>query len=77
MLIEIGNRFKTSLSNVLFVGDNLNDIKAAQAAGVMPVLVRTGKGNKTVTKLAEHGFNDVPVYDNLEEVVNSLLIDHV
>jgi len=76
MLIEIGNRFKASLNNVLFVGDNINDIKAAHAAGVKPVLVKTGKGKQAVGKLAEHDFNDVIVYDNLAEVVNSLLEDH-
>ena len=76
MLIEIGNRFKTSLGNVMFVGDNINDIKAARAAGVKPVLVRTGKGEKTAARLAENDFNDVPVYDDLDEVVNSILKDH-
>jgi D-glycero-D-manno-heptose 1,7-bisphosphate phosphatase len=76
MLIEIGNRFKTRLSNVMFVGDNINDIKAARAAGVKPVLVRTGKGEKTVAQLAEYNFDDVPVYDDLDEVVNSILKDH-
>jgi len=76
MLIEIGNRFKVSLNNVLFVGDNIDDIKAAQAAGVKPVLVKTGKGKQTVDKLAENKFNDVMVYDNLAEVVNFLLEDH-
>lgn len=77
MLIEIGNRFRTSLGNVLFVGDNINDIKAAQAAGVKPVLVRTGKGKQTVATLAENNFQDVVVYDDLAKVVDSLLGDYV
>ncbi len=73
MLIEIGNRFKTSLSKVLFVGDNINDIKAAQAAGVKPVLVKTGKGEQTAAMLTDHGFDDVPVYDNLARLADFLL----
>jgi len=76
MLIEIGNRFKTSLENVLFVGDNINDIKAAQAAGVKPVLVKTGKGEQTIAELAEDEFNHIDVYDDLDDVVSSLLEDH-
>jgi D-glycero-D-manno-heptose 1,7-bisphosphate phosphatase len=76
MLIEIGNRFKTSLNNVLFVGDNINDIKAARAAGVKPVLVKTGKGEQTIAMLAEDDLNNIAVYDDLDDVVNSLLEDH-
>ena len=73
MLIEIGNRFKTSLSKVYFVGDNINDLKAARAAGVLPILVRTGKGEQTAEMLTEHGFDDVPVYDNLAGLADFLL----
>ena len=76
MLIEIGNRFKVSLKNVMFVGDNINDIKAAKAAGVIPVLVKTGKGEKTAAMLAENNFDDVAVYDDLAELVNTILEDH-
>ena len=73
MLIEIGNRFRASLSKVLFVGDNINDVKAAQAAGVKPVLVKTGKGKQTAAMLKEYGFHDVPVYDNLAALADFLL----
>jgi D-glycero-D-manno-heptose 1,7-bisphosphate phosphatase len=73
MLIEIGNRFRAGLSNVLFVGDNINDIKAARAAGVKPILVKTGKGKQTTAMLAEHGFDDVPVYNDLAELADYLL----
>ena len=76
MLIEIGNRFKTSLGSVPFVGDNINDLLAARAAGVKPVLVRTGKGEQTVAMLPDYDFNDVPVYDDLQAVVDVLLAEH-
>lgn len=73
MLTEIGNRFQTSLANVLFVGDNINDVKAAQAAGAKPVLVKTGKGEQTAGLMAENNIMNVPVYDDLADVVNSIL----
>ncbi len=73
MLTEIGNRFQTGLSDVLFVGDNINDIKAAQAAGAKPVIVRTGKGEQTANSIAENNMNNIPVYDDLAGVVNSIL----
>ena len=73
LLEEISVRFQTSLDDVLFVGDTISDIKAAKAAGATPVIVKTGKGERTIEKLEEHGFEDVPVYDDLSDVVNKLL----
>lgn len=73
MLIETGNRFQTSLENVLFVGDNINDVKAAQAAGAKPVLVKTGKGEQTASLIAENKSMNIPVYEDLADVVNSIL----
>ena len=73
LLTEIGNRFQTSLANVMFVGDNINDIKAARAAGARPVLVRTGKGEQTAKMIAANSPDNVPVYDDLADFVNTLL----
>ena len=76
MLIEIGNRFQTSLENVLFVGDNINDVKAAQVAGAKPVLVKTGKGEQTASLIDTNKSMNVPVYEDLADVVNSILEGH-
>ena len=73
LLNEIGKRFQTKLDNVLFVGDTLSDVRAAVAANAKPVLVRTGKGDKTEKLLKENGFEDVPVYKNLSKVVDAIL----
>ncbi|MGD2052556.1 MAG: D-glycero-beta-D-manno-heptose 1,7-bisphosphate 7-phosphatase [Gammaproteobacteria bacterium] len=73
LLTEIGNRFQTSLANVMFVGDNINDIKAARAAGAKPVLVRTGKGEQTARMIAANNPDNVPVYDDLADLVNTIL----
>ncbi|MCL5975484.1 MAG: HAD hydrolase-like protein, partial [Gammaproteobacteria bacterium] len=51
-------------------GDSLRDIQAAQSAGAKPILVRTGKGEKTLKKGVPKG---VPVYDNLAAVADALL----
>lgn len=76
MLTEIGNRFQTSLANVLFVGDNINDVNAAQAAGAKPVIVKTGKGEQTASMIAENNIKNIPVYNDLADVVNSILEHH-
>jgi len=68
---QISRRLNTSLENVPSIGDSLRDIQAAQAVGAQPVLVRTGKGTKTL--YAEKGIEDVPVYCDLKQAVNALL----
>ena len=73
LLTEIGNRFQVSLGDVYFVGDNINDIKAARAAGAKPVIVRTGKGEQTAGMINNNGYGDIPVYDDLNDVATSLL----
>jgi D-glycero-D-manno-heptose 1,7-bisphosphate phosphatase len=52
------------------VGDSLRDLLAAASVGARPLLVRTGKGEKT---LAAGGLPaDTPVFANLGEVVEYL-----
>jgi D-glycero-D-manno-heptose 1,7-bisphosphate phosphatase len=48
----------------LFAGDDLRDVEAAQAAGVAPVLLRTGKGARAEAQVRNRGFT-LPIYDNL------------
>jgi D-glycero-D-manno-heptose 1,7-bisphosphate phosphatase len=48
----------------LLAGDDVRDVEAAQAAGVAPVLLRTGKGVHTEAQLRKRGFTP-PIYDNL------------
>jgi len=47
MLIEIGKRFNVALEEVPVVGDSAKDLQAAHAVGAQPVLVLTGKGERT------------------------------
>lgn len=47
MLLEVARRFNIALGDTYMVGDGLRDVQAAAAAGARPVLVLTGKGQKT------------------------------
>ena len=47
MFEEIGRRFNTALLGVPSIGDALRDLQAAQAVSAQPILVLTGKGQKT------------------------------
>lgn len=74
-LLELASlRFAQNLAGVLTVGDSWRDLLAASAAGAQGVLVRTGKGLRT---LAEHPEAEelFPVFGNLAEVVDALLAE--
>jgi D-glycero-D-manno-heptose 1,7-bisphosphate phosphatase len=71
LLFKIAGEFGVSPGEMIFVGDSLRDIQAAQRAGSQPVLVRSGNGNSTLKK---HGpLSGVPVYDDLAHFVRELI----
>ena len=72
---EIKQRFGIELYDVFAVGDSLRDLQAAQAAGANPVLVRTGKGERTLA--GGNGIDDFPVFDNLATFVDELLMHEI
>jgi D-glycero-D-manno-heptose 1,7-bisphosphate phosphatase len=47
MFEDIARRFNVDLTGVPCVGDALRDLQAAATVGAQPILVLTGKGNKT------------------------------
>ncbi len=71
MYLEIAKRFDISLEGVPVVGDSLRDLQAAQAVGASPILVRTGKGERTIAK--GEGLEGIPVFDDLAAAVTALL----
>lgn len=68
---QISDYFKAKLTGVPVVGDSSRDLIAAASVGARPILVRTGKGNKTLSN------GQLPqgssVYADLNEVAQSLL----
>ena len=75
MFDEIKQRFGIELYDVFAVGDSLRDLQAAQAAGANPVLVKTGKGARTLAN--SEGIEDIPVFDNLAAFVDELLMHEI
>lgn len=72
MLLEIARRLKCDLQGVPMVGDSVRDIRAARAANAWPLLVRTGKGARTLERELAVCAN-VPVFDDLEAVATFLI----
>ena len=73
MLLDIGQRYNISLKDTWFIGDSVRDIEAAISANAMPILVRTGKGEKAEKILQSEGKKDVPVYEDLAAAVDAIV----
>ncbi|UFH49377.1 D-glycero-beta-D-manno-heptose 1,7-bisphosphate 7-phosphatase [Pseudomonas sp. KNUC1026] len=70
MLEQIAAHYSVPLEGVWFVGDSASDLQAARAAGAQPVLVKTGKGERTLSKGLEA---DTQVFEDLAAVAQALI----
>jgi D-glycero-D-manno-heptose 1,7-bisphosphate phosphatase len=71
MLQEIGVRFSVDMAGVPCVGDGLRDLQAADTVGAQPMLVLTGKGERT---LREGGFpKNTVIFPDLAFAASALL----
>jgi len=70
MLLEIGVRFNAELTAVPCIGDSLRDLQAAEAVGAQPMLVLTGKGEKTLREAIP---KNTTIFPDLAFAVSALL----
>jgi D-glycero-D-manno-heptose 1,7-bisphosphate phosphatase len=73
MLAEIGQRFGVDMTGVPCVGDSVRDLQAAEAIEAQPILVLSGKGEKTL-RAGTFPKNTV-IFPDLAFVVTALLAD--
>lgn len=70
MLRTIAEHYQVPLAGVWFVGDSKGDLEAALAVDAQPVLVKTGKGERTLEK-------GVPqttlIFDDLAAIARELI----
>lgn len=71
MFVEISQRFNMALAGVPAIGDSLRDLQAAENVGALPVLVLTGKGEKT--KAGGDLPRDTLIYANLLEAAKRII----
>lgn len=71
MLYTICERLDIDPSKMVLVGDSLRDVQAAMATAATPIIVRTGKGQKTLD--SNKGLEHIPAYDDLASYVDALL----
>lgn len=70
MFLDFAKDQNVDLAQVYAVGDSYRDIEAAQAAGAQPLLVKTGKGGKT---LQNHPQLNLPIFENLYEAASYIV----
>jgi D-glycero-D-manno-heptose 1,7-bisphosphate phosphatase len=70
LFANFARQFGTKLQGVPAIGDSLRDIQAARSVGADPLLVMTGKGQRT---LDDNPGLDVPVFTDLYEAVRHVL----
>lgn len=67
---QFARKHQLSPAGIPAVGDSLRDLQAAQRVGANPILVKTGKGERTLERNPDLVF---PIFANLYEAVQYLL----
>ncbi|MCK5189231.1 MAG: D-glycero-beta-D-manno-heptose 1,7-bisphosphate 7-phosphatase [Methylococcales bacterium] len=70
LLVHFGKEKAISLSGIPFIGDSLIDLQAGLAVGAKPLLVKTGKGKRT---LENNPDLNVPVFENLYDAAQFII----
>lgn len=71
LLLEIAAKYPLSLSDTYFIGDSFTDVQAAMAAGCLPILVLTGKGQQMLEHHPELAI--IPHFVDLASAVDYIL----
>lgn len=69
---EVARRSQVSLNTITVIGDSFRDIQAALAVGAKPILVLSGKGEKTLTQHRDQ-MTGIPCFPTLSDAVDSLI----
>lgn len=67
---QFAQEYDIELDNIPYIGDSLKDVQAAQAVAARPMLVKTGKGIKTI---ADNPELNIPVFENLYDAAKFIV----
>lgn len=73
MLLEAMRQFRIAPHDTVMIGDDLVDLQASARAGIRRILVRTGKGRKTLATGIPAEVLPVAVHEDLAAAVVSLI----
>lgn len=71
MYLEIASRWGADIKGVPVIGDSLRDLEAAIAVGATPILVKTGKGERTLAELS--GLGGIKIFEDLSCAADELI----
>ncbi len=71
LIHQIESALGVSAKDGYMVGDSLRDLEAGVAAGLKPVLVKTGKGQRTLEK--NIGLENALIFDDLASFITSFV----
>ncbi len=70
LLQKFSKDYNTKLDNIFFIGDSLKDIQAGKSVGAEMLLVKTGKGCRT---LQDNPGLNVPVFEDLYDAAKFII----
>lgn len=70
LLEAFANDNDVSLKGMPVIGDSLRDLQSAQCVGASPILVKTGKGRRT---MLENPNLNIPVFENLYDAAKHII----
>ena len=73
MLLNGRTELELDLVQSFFVGDWIDDVRAARNAGVTPLLVRTGRGDKALEEIRRANLPLPDTFENLAHAVDWIL----
>lgn len=74
LYLEVGRRTGHPLQGVPVIGDSYRDLQAAETVGATPILVRTGKGERTLRNHHKE-IAGMTIYDDLSSAVDMMLTE--
>lgn len=76
MLLRAHTELGVALEQSFFVGDWIDDVRAARNAGVTPLLVRTGRGISALEEIRRAELPPPAIFENLAHAVEWILEQH-
>lgn len=73
MVLRGRDEYSLDLASSYLIGDWVDDIRAARNAGVTPLLVQTGRGQRALQEMQTLEIPLPEVFENLREAVNWIL----
>jgi D-glycero-D-manno-heptose 1,7-bisphosphate phosphatase len=74
MIEQIQKKYPIDITQTFFIGDSWVDMKAAELAGCLPILVLTGKGQQSLLEYPT--LSAIPHFTNLAQAVDYVLSKH-